>query len=231
MRTRELTMTALCCALTCILAPMTVTLPITLIPFSLSLLPIFLTGALLPKKNAFLAILLYVILGLVGLPVFSGFAAGVGVLAGPTGGFIVGAGRRLDDGEARVRPAVCRGRGDRTCPVLSARLRLVCRFRPRVLRPVAARGRRAVCGMGRSQGGACGLRGSGGSGRTAQGKARGGISVCGAAAVDLWSDPRFNASAQGRYALYMADPIHPTKAGYWEWWTPYMETRLCERIE
>lgn len=90
MRTRELTMTALCCALTCILAPMTVTLPITLIPFSLSLLPIFLTGALLPKKNAFLAILLYVILGLVGLPVFSGFAAGVGVLAGPTGGFIVG---------------------------------------------------------------------------------------------------------------------------------------------
>lgn len=51
------------------------------------------------------------------------------------------------------------------------------------------------------------------------------------AAVDLWSDSRFNASAQGRYALYMADPIHPTKAGYWEWWTPYMETRLCERIE
>lgn len=50
-------------------------------------------------------------------------------------------------------------------------------------------------------------------------------------AIDLWSDPRFNASAQGRYALYMADPIHPTKAGYWEWWTPYMETRLCERIE
>lgn len=90
MRTRDLTMTALCCALTCVLAPMTVTLPVTLIPFSLSLLPMFLTGALLPKKYAFLAILGYVILGLAGLPVFSGFTAGVGVLAGPTGGFVAG---------------------------------------------------------------------------------------------------------------------------------------------
>ena len=90
MKTRELTMTALCCALTCVLAPMTVTLPFTLIPFSLSLLPIFLTGAILPKKNAFAAIALYVLIGLIGLPVFSGFASGVGVLAGPTGGFVVG---------------------------------------------------------------------------------------------------------------------------------------------
>lgn len=90
MKTRELTMTALCCALTCVLAPLKVTLPITLIPFSLSLLPIFLAGAVLPRKNAFAAILLYVLIGVVGLPVFSGFAAGIGVLAGPTGGFIVG---------------------------------------------------------------------------------------------------------------------------------------------
>ena len=90
MKTKELTVTALCCALTAVLAPLTVTLPFTLIPFSLSLLPIFLTGALLPKRHAFLAVLLYVVLGMAGLPVFSGFAAGVGVLAGPTGGFIVG---------------------------------------------------------------------------------------------------------------------------------------------
>ena len=90
MKTKELTVTALCCALTAVSAPLTVTLPFTLIPFSLSLLPIFLTGALLPKRHAFLAVLLYVVLGMAGLPVFSGFAAGVGVLAGPTGGFIVG---------------------------------------------------------------------------------------------------------------------------------------------
>ena len=90
MKTKELTITALCCALTAILAPMTITLPFTLIPFSLSLIPIFLTGAILPKRHAFLAIVLYVLLGLIGLPVFSGFASGVGVLAGPTGGFVVG---------------------------------------------------------------------------------------------------------------------------------------------
>ena len=58
MKTKELTVTALCCALTAVLAPLTVTLPFTLIPFSLSLLPIFLTGALLPKRHAFLAVLL-----------------------------------------------------------------------------------------------------------------------------------------------------------------------------
>lgn len=90
MKTKELTVTALCCALTAILAPLTITLPFTLIPFSLSLIPIFLTGAVLPRRNAFVAIVLYVLLGLIGLPVFSGFASGAGVLAGPTGGFIVG---------------------------------------------------------------------------------------------------------------------------------------------
>ena len=90
MKTKELTITALCCALTAILAPLTITLPFTLIPFSLSLIPIFLTGAVLPKRHAFLAIVLYVLLGLIGLPVFSGFASGVGVLAGPTGGFVIG---------------------------------------------------------------------------------------------------------------------------------------------
>ena len=42
------------------------------------------------RKNGLYTMLVYVILGAAGLPVFSGFRAGPGVLAGPTGGYIVG---------------------------------------------------------------------------------------------------------------------------------------------
>ncbi len=38
--------------------------------------------------------------------------------------------------------------------------------------------------------------------------------------LDLWNDPEMNAVSPDDYALYMADPIHPTKAGYLKWWTP-----------
>ena len=33
------------------------------------------------------------------------------------------------------------------------------------------------------------------------------------------------------YALYMADPIHPTKAGYLKWWTPKIEEGLYAQFE
>ncbi|MBR2121424.1 MAG: SGNH/GDSL hydrolase family protein [Lachnospiraceae bacterium] len=38
--------------------------------------------------------------------------------------------------------------------------------------------------------------------------------------LDLWNDPEMNAVSPKDYELYMADPIHPTKAGYLKWWTP-----------
>ena len=44
--------------------------------------------------------------------------------------------------------------------------------------------------------------------------------------IDLWNDAAFNAVSEEKRALWMADPIHPTQAGYLEWWTPYMETTL-----
>ena len=49
--------------------------------------------------------------------------------------------------------------------------------------------------------------------------------------IDLWNDADFNAIAPEQRELYLADAIHPTKAGYLEWWTPYMENVLCEVIE
>ena len=44
--------------------------------------------------------------------------------------------------------------------------------------------------------------------------------------IDLYSDPAFNAISEEQRALYMEDKIHPTRAGYLEWWTPRMEQDL-----
>ena len=44
--------------------------------------------------------------------------------------------------------------------------------------------------------------------------------------IDLYSDEAFNDITEAERALYMSDPIHPTKAGYREWWLPKFEEAL-----
>lgn len=44
--------------------------------------------------------------------------------------------------------------------------------------------------------------------------------------IDLYTDETFNAITDEQRSLYMADGIHPTKAGYLLWWTPEMEEYL-----
>lgn len=87
-KTRNMTVCAIMAALMCILGPMSV--PIGPIPISLTNLVIYLTVYLLGTKKACISYLVYMLLGAVGLPVFSGFAGGIGKLAGPTGGYLVG---------------------------------------------------------------------------------------------------------------------------------------------
>ena len=48
--------------------------------------------------------------------------------------------------------------------------------------------------------------------------------------IDLYSDKEFNDISAEQRSLYMADDIHPTKAGYLEWWTPKMEEHLYNFI-
>lgn len=60
------------------------------IPFTLQLLFVVLAALVLTPKEALGAVALYVGLGAIGLPVFSGGRGGFGVLAGPTGGFLIG---------------------------------------------------------------------------------------------------------------------------------------------
>ena len=60
------------------------------VPFTLQTFAVFTACALLGGKTGLSAVGLYILLGAVGLPVFSGFGAGLGTLLGPTGGYILG---------------------------------------------------------------------------------------------------------------------------------------------
>ncbi|MCD1025531.1 biotin transporter BioY [Enterococcus montenegrensis] len=67
-----------------------VTIPLGLIPLTLQTFIIGLTVTILGTKTGTWAITIYLILGLIGVPVFAGGSAGFGVLFGPTGGFLIG---------------------------------------------------------------------------------------------------------------------------------------------
>ena len=88
MKTREMCFAALMAALICIAAPLSV--PIGPIPITLATFTVYLAGGLLGMKYGTLSVALYLLLGLVGLPVFSGWRSGLPVLAGATGGYLVG---------------------------------------------------------------------------------------------------------------------------------------------
>ncbi len=88
MSTRQMTLTAMLTALLCLLAPLT--LPLGPVPLSLTTALLMLMGLLLGGGKATLCCGVYLLMGLVGLPVFSGFSGGAGALLGPTGGFLLG---------------------------------------------------------------------------------------------------------------------------------------------
>lgn len=62
----------------------------TAVPFTLQTMAVFTTVGLLGGKKGTLSVLLYILLGAIGIPVFSGFTGGIGILLGSTGGYIVG---------------------------------------------------------------------------------------------------------------------------------------------
>ena len=61
-----------------------------IVPFTLQTFGVFLAVSVLGGKRGTLAVLIYILLGCVGLPVFAGFTGGFGILLGSTGGYIVG---------------------------------------------------------------------------------------------------------------------------------------------
>ena len=90
MKTHKLTLIGLFTAFLCILGPIAIILPFSPVPLSLGTLGVLLACLLLGTKNGLLCTILYLILGFVGLPVFTGFTGGAGKLLGPTGGYLLG---------------------------------------------------------------------------------------------------------------------------------------------
>lgn len=86
--TQRLTLAALMGALCAVLSQIQIPLPP--VPLSLSLVAVYLAGALLGSAWGAAAIGGYVLLGAIGVPVFAGFSGGISVLFGPTGGYIFG---------------------------------------------------------------------------------------------------------------------------------------------
>lgn len=85
--TKNLAQIALMAAVMCILGP--ISLPIGPVPISLTPLAIFLGVYILGAKKGTIAVIVYLLIGLCGIPVFSGFSGGPGKLFGPTGGYLV----------------------------------------------------------------------------------------------------------------------------------------------
>ena len=79
---------ALMAAITAILAQISIPMPMG-VPLTMQTFAVTLAGVLLGSKRGGMAILVYVLLGAVGAPVFAGFSGGIQNLVGPTGGFII----------------------------------------------------------------------------------------------------------------------------------------------
>ena len=89
MKTKDLILISLFAAITVVLSFFTI--PIGVVPISLQTFGVYLAGGILGKKNALFSILIYVLLGVIGLPVFSGsIKSGPAAIIGPSGGFIIG---------------------------------------------------------------------------------------------------------------------------------------------
>ena len=89
-KTAEMTKMALMVAMNCVSAYIIIPLPFSLSPLALQTLIVNLTGYVLNAKQAFMTMLVYLLVGLAGVPVFTGGSAGPGKLFGPTGGYVIG---------------------------------------------------------------------------------------------------------------------------------------------
>ena len=84
----QMAVCAIMAALMCVLGPLSI--PIGPIPVSLTNFVLYLSIMLIGMKFTLVSYIVYLLLGVFGLPVFSGYAGGVAKIAGPTGGYLLG---------------------------------------------------------------------------------------------------------------------------------------------
>lgn len=84
-----MTRVALMVAVTAAAAQIAIPLPFSPVPFTLQVLAVILSGLLLGPRYGALSQALYVLVGAIGVPVFAQFHGGLGVVLGPTGGYLL----------------------------------------------------------------------------------------------------------------------------------------------
>ncbi len=109
--TKTMALIAVMTAVTCVLSPFSI--PIGPVPISLATLTIYLGVYVLGMMKEAVSVIVYLLIGLVGVPVFSGFSGGPAKLIGPTGGYLVGyvfmavvAGAFVDKFDGKIVPSV-----------------------------------------------------------------------------------------------------------------------------
>jgi biotin transport system substrate-specific component len=84
----QMTIMGIMAAVICVLGPLSI--PIGVVPISFTNLAIYFTLYTLGMKKGTISYIIYMLIGFVGVPVFSGFTGGPAKLLGPTGGYIIG---------------------------------------------------------------------------------------------------------------------------------------------
>ena len=87
MKIKDLVLIAIFTSIICVMS--LISIPTT-VPFTLQTLAVFLCMFMLKPIDSLISVLLYILIGAIGIPVFSNFNSGFGTLAGPTGGYIIG---------------------------------------------------------------------------------------------------------------------------------------------
>lgn len=87
---KQLTLVGLMAAVICVLAPWSLNIPISPVAISLGTLAIYFVISVLGMKLGTISVVIYILLGLAGLPVFTNFTGGPAKLFGPSGGYIIG---------------------------------------------------------------------------------------------------------------------------------------------
>ena len=88
MKTTTMILCAVFAATLCVFSVMII--PIGIVPISMGLFGIMITAGILGLKRGTISVAVFILIGAVGVPVFTGFRGGVAPLAGPTGGYIWG---------------------------------------------------------------------------------------------------------------------------------------------
>lgn len=87
---RMMVFASLFAALTAAGAYIQIPLPFSPVPVTLQVFFVLLAGSMLKSKWGGLSMIVYTLLGIAGLPVFAGGSSGMGVILGPTGGYVIG---------------------------------------------------------------------------------------------------------------------------------------------